>query len=303
MEVFHHISESPYSYVSDCLTLRRRVDGLRGLWTTKTLKKDETILRVPLNCCAYSDTFMGVVEKVKNDDYTWYRNCIDENENFAGPYLPKGEGLQYCETLKYFLNDSSVRLKGETLYAACLVMSRSFTVALSDNDVVRIVIPGVDLCNHSESKFNIRFRVVRNIDENDFVIEASTCSPVCEGSELLLSYGNHPPSVMLHNYNIKPSSCFRFCAAPLDPCYCPVPISLPDLSSPISYPISSWKRLPFSFNQLPDVRIAIRIAIKKVCLNVRQTTSGSLGRRIALSELVGLQRLRRKVITRLKKSR
>jgi len=101
-------------------------------------------------------------------------------------------------------NDENKKKKKNYIWALSQVFSRTFRVEYKKKATRRMMIPVVDLMNHSSNRedVNCSWRVIEDTNESEFVVEA--LKDIKIGDELLLSYGERTDEHFLLFYGFLP---------------------------------------------------------------------------------------------------
>eukprot|EP01064_Diplonema_japonicum_P005205 TRINITY_DN13507_c2_g1_i1.p1 TRINITY_DN13507_c2_g1~~TRINITY_DN13507_c2_g1_i1.p1 ORF type:complete len:304 (+),score=30.57 TRINITY_DN13507_c2_g1_i1:70-981(+) len=299
MEVLKQYSIIPGCYVHKSLTVQSVKNSKgktrRGLFTTSKHEPGEVLIRISKKATLEADTVAGIGAALEAHEGV-YKTAI-WNEKGGLPIWKKEEKekARGSITLDFVFDENNLRLKGDTLRAAGVALSRAFR--LNDNKQY-VLIPVVDFINHSDRNFNVF------LEETCSHISVRTFLPVVNSgkSEILLSYGPLSPPQLLHDYGIPPVSSHHAIHHSAAPLLCPPSLIFssqpyPALSSrevsvvPYPYPLGLFKK-----GAKDDVVKAIGKTKKVIAERMKSVPKHRVtARRLLASEAVGLRKLEKKI--------
>ncbi|KAL3801340.1 LOW QUALITY PROTEIN: hypothetical protein HJC23_006950 [Cyclotella cryptica] len=195
-------------------TRLRRMNGIRGLYATKSFKKNEIICKIPSDVAlALSDPSMAR-EQTTNPTPDFYSDAeIDELESPMIVNSAKEEKQQISD-LSQSMNISFDELQ----FATWLVSSRLFAIKISVDDplarsnfnirkAIRVLLPYLDMINHSLDDANAELHLI-DPEKDDAWFAIRAVRPIKNGKEITISYGAsglETSAGLLMNYGFVPN--------------------------------------------------------------------------------------------------
>lgn len=215
--------------------------GLRGLYAKESFHKGDFLCAIPFTSALVMEEEENVSLADAQRGMNFIRKVMDDPEIVAkwGPYLeslPKktsnfdptpdfytineirqlefprivNEALKRKEQLEAFSSAESVDLD-ELQFATWLIKSRAFSVLKVNREIGKVftksvLIPYVDMINHSPDQSNVKLEVVETKAEDESFYSLCATRPIPAGKEVTLSYGSGEASTieLLLNYGFVP---------------------------------------------------------------------------------------------------